>query len=293
MDSRHQFQEVKMAATMQSGAGTVKQAAANPKLELLERLGYAARGVLYVVMGYLAFRIATAQPGGKATDLSGSLVWLIGHPFGKLVLIVMIVGLAAYSLWGFIRAIFDPLHRGRDTKGIAARIGFLTSAFSYAAIAFFALQILAGQGSASNDSTQKAVSSLLTTPAGGFITIILGIIAIGIGIGQFIEAYRATFAQDLKAGEMTRSERQFAIGLGRFGMAARGVTFLVIGFFLIQAGTHRNPADVKGFGGAFLFLLAQPYGHLLVGVIALGFIALGLHSLACARWIKLLGSSAG
>jgi uncharacterized protein DUF1206 len=280
-------------ARIQGGAGAVKQAAANPALELLERLGYVVRGALYVVMGFLAFRIAISQPGGKATDLSGSLVWLIGNPFGKLVLIVAIVGLAAYSLWGFIRAIYDPLHRGRDTKGIAARIGFLTSAFSYAAIAFFALQILGGQGSASHDSTQKTVSSLLTNPAGGFITIVLGIIALGIGIGQFVEAYRATFRKDLKAGEMSQSERQISIGLGRFGMAARGVTFLVIGFFLVQAGIHHDPGKATGFGGAFLFLLAQPYGHLLVGVIALGFIALGLHSFACARWVKLLGSSAG
>jgi hypothetical protein len=280
-------------AQSQSGTGAVKQAAANPKLELLERLGYVVRGVLYVVMGFLAFKIASAQPGGKATDLSGSLVWLIGNPFGKLVLVVVIIGLAAYSLWGFIRAIYDPLHRGRDTKGIAARIGFLTSAFSYAAIAFFALQILAGQGSASHDSTQKTVSSLLTNPAGGFITIVLGLIAIGIGVGQFVEAYRATFKHDLKAGEMSESERDIAVTLGRFGMAARGVTFLVIGFFLVQAGIHHDPSKATGFGGAFLFLLAQPYGHVLVGVIALGFIALGLHSFACARWVKLLGSSAG
>ena len=278
-------------STVQEGAGEVKQAAANPKLELLERLGYVVRGVLYAVMGFLALRIALATPGGKATDLSGSLVWLIGNPLGKFVLIVTIIGLVAYSIWGFVRAIYDPLHRGRDAKGIMARVGFVSSALSYLAIAFFALTILAGQGASSHDSTQTTVSTLLANPAGGFITEILGLIAIGVGIGQFVEAYRATFARDLKAGEMTQSERELAIGLGRFGMAARGVTFLVIGWFLIQAGMNHDPAKVKGFGGAFLFLLSQPYGHLLVGVIALGFIALGLHSFACARWIRLLGSS--
>jgi hypothetical protein len=278
-------------SAIQSRTSEVKQAAANPQLEFLERLGYVVRGVLYAVMGFLALRIALAQPGGKATDLSGSLLWLIGNPFGKLVLIVTILGLAAYSLWGFVRAIFDPLHRGRDAKGIAARVGFITSAVSYAAIAFFALQILAGQGGASNDSTQKTVSTLLTNPAGGVITLVLGLFSLVIGIGQFIEAYRAIFKNDLKAAEMSQSERDIAIGLGRFGMAARGVTFLVIGWFLIQAGIHHNAADVHGFGGAFLFLLAQPYGRWLVGIIALGFIALGLHSFACARWVRLLGSS--
>jgi uncharacterized protein DUF1206 len=279
-------------ATVQQGAGEVKQAAANPQLELLERLGYVVRGVLYAVMGFLALRIALAKPGGKATDLSGSLVWLVGNPLGKVVLIVTIIGLIAYSVWGFVRAIYDPLHRGRDVKGIAARIGFVTSALSYLAIAFFAATILAGQGTASHDSTQTTVSTLLANPAGGLITQILGVIAIGIGIGQFIEAYRATFARDLKTGEMTKSERDLAIGLGRFGMAARGVTFLVIGWFLIQAGIHHSPGTAQGFGGAFLFLLGQPYGRWLLGIVALGFIALGLHSFACARWVRLLGSAA-
>ncbi|HVC75896.1 MAG TPA: DUF1206 domain-containing protein [Candidatus Micrarchaeaceae archaeon] len=272
--------------------GEVKQAAANPALELLERLGYVVRGTLYAVMGFLALKIALATTGGKATDLPGSLVWLIGNPLGKVVLVVTIIGLVAYSLWGFVRAIYDPLHRGRDAKGILARFGFVTSAVSYLAIALFALHILAGQGAASNVTTQKTVSALLTNPLGGAVTVALGVFSIGIGIGQFIEAYRATFAQDLKAGEMTQSERSIAIWLGRFGMAARGVTFLVIGWFLIQAGLHHAPSQATGFGGAFLFLLAQPYGRWLLGIVALGFIALGVHSYACARWVRLLGSNA-
>ena len=279
-------------ATIQSRAGEVKHAAANPTLELLERLGYVVRGVLYAVMGFLALKIALASPGGKATSLLGSLVWLIGNPLGKVVLVVTIIGLVAYSLWGFVRAIYDPLHRGRDAKGIVARLGFVTSAVSYLAVALFALHILAGQGAASTDTTQQTVNTLLTNPLGGAVTVVLGVFSMGIGIGQFIEAYRATFAQDLKAAEMTRSERDIAIALGRFGMAARGVTFLVIGWFLIQAGIHHAPSKATGFGGAFLFLLAQPYGRWLLGVVALGFIALGVHSFACARWVRLLGSNA-
>ena len=278
---------------MSTGSGTsaVKEAAANPQLELLERLGYVVRGALYATMGFLALRIALAQGGGRATDLPGSLVWLIGNPLGKLVLIVAIVGLSAYSLWGFMRAIYDPLHRGRDSKGIAARIGFVTSALSYGAIVIFALHILAGTGSAGGDSTQKTVATILAHPAGGALTIIIGLVSLGIALGQFFEAYRATFAGDLKGSEMSESERSIAVNLGRFGMFARGVTFLVVGWFLIQAGLHHDAGKAQGFGGAFLFLLGQPFGRLLLGIVALGFIALGLHSFACARWVRLLGSS--
>ena len=278
-------------ATVQSGSNAIKRLASNPVLELLERLGYAVRGALYAVMGLLALGIALRIGGGQTTDLSGSLVFLIGNPFGKLVLIVIAVGLAAYSLWGFVRAIYDPLHRGSDASGYMARLGFVTSAVSYAAIVILALQILAGSGGASGDSTQKTIASILTHPAGGWLTILIGLVAVGIAIGQFMEAYRATFKKDLKGAEMTASERDIAVGLGRFGMFARGVTFLVIGWFLIQAGIHHDAGQVQGFGGAFLFLLNQPFGRVLMGIIALGFVALGLHSFACARWIRLLGSS--
>ena len=279
-------------ANAQAAGETVKDAAANPQLEFLERLGYVARGVLYAVMGLLALGIALGLGGGKATDLSGSLVFLIGNPYGKVVLVVMIIGLVAYSLWGFVRAIFDPLHRGDDASGIVARLGFVSSAISYAVIALFGLQILAGAaGPTSGDGTQKTVAKLLAHPFGDRITIIVGVFAIGIGFGQFVEAYRATFKRDLKSAEMTASEKTIAVGLGRFGMFARGVTFLVVGWFLIQAGIHHDAGQAHGFGGAFLFLLGEPYGHLLLAVIALGFVALGLHSLACARWVRLLGSS--
>jgi len=277
-------------ATVQGGNSAVKRAAANPQLELLERLGYVARGALYIVMGLLALGVALRVGGGKATDLSGSLVFLTGNPFGKLVLIAFAIGLAAYSLWGLVRAIYDPLHRGSDASGYVARLGFITSAISYAAIVIFALQILAGSGGASGDGTQKTVASVLTHPAGGWLTILIGLFALGIGVGQFMEAYRPTFARDLKAAEMSASERDVAVGLGRFGMFARGVVFLVIGWFVVQAGIHHDAGQVQGFGGAFLFLLSQPFGHWVVGIIALGFVALGLHSFACARWIRLLGS---
>src|SRR5712692_7170375 len=185
----------------------VKRAAANPVVELLERLGYLARGALYGVMGLLALGIAVGVGGGQTTDLSGSLVFLISNPFGKLVLVVMAIGLAAYSLWGFIRAIYDPLHRGSDATGYLARLGFVTSALSYAAIVIFALQILAGSSGAAGDSTQKTIAAILTHPAGGWVTAIIGLVAIIVGFGQFLEAYRATFAHDLKNAEMSASAR--------------------------------------------------------------------------------------
>jgi fumarate reductase subunit D len=278
--------------SVHAGQNAVKRAAANPLLALLERLGYVVRGALYAVMGLLALGFALGVGGGQTTDLSGSLVFLISNPLGKLVLVVVAVGLGAYAVWGFTRAIYDPLHRGRDAGGYAARLGFVSSAISYAAIVFFALQILVGSGGGAGDSTQKSIAAILTHPGGGPLTIVIGLVAILIGLGQFLEAYRATFKEDLKGAEMSTSERDIAIKLGRFGMLARGVIFLIIGWFLVQAGLHHDAGQVQGFGGAFLFLLGQPFGRVVLGIVALGFVALGLHSFACARWIRLMGSTA-
>ena len=275
-------------ATINAGTSAVKRAAENPFLALLERLGYVVRGALYAVMGLLALGVALGIVGGQTTDLSGSLVFLTANPFGKLMLVVVVVGLASYSLWGFIRAIYDPLHRGKGASGYAARLGFVSSAVSYAAIVFLAIQLLAGSSGGAGNSTQKTVAAILVHPGGGWLTVIIGLVAIVVGLGQFLEAYRATFKEDLKGAEMTDSERVNVIRLGRFGMFARGVTFVVLGWFVVQAGIHHNPAEAQGFGGAFAFLLAQPFGRVILGIVALGFVALGLHSFACARWIRLM-----
>ena len=279
-------------ATVQAG-NTVKRAAANPAVELLERLGYVVRGALYAVMGLLALKIVLSVAGGQATDLTGSLVVMVSNPYGKLVLIIAAVGLAAYSLWGFTRAIFDPLHRGSDASGYMARLGFVSSALSYAAIVYFAIQLLAGSGARTNDGTKNTIASVLTHPAGGALTILIGLVVIGVGLGQFMEAYRATFARDLKGTEMSPRTRDIVVKLGRFGMFARGVIFLIIGWFVVQAGIHHDPSQTQGFSGAFVFLLAQPFGRILLGIVALGFVALGLHSFACARWIRLMGTTQG
>jgi len=162
--------------TVHAGTTAVKRAAANPALELLERLGYLVRGTLYAVMGLLALKIVLSVAGGQATDLTGSLVVLVSYPFGKLVLIIAAIGLTAYSLWGFTRAIYDPLHRGSDASGYMARLGFVTSALSYAAIVFFAIQLLAGSGATTNDGTKNTISSVLTHPAGGALTILIGLV---------------------------------------------------------------------------------------------------------------------
>ncbi len=265
--------------------------AANPVLELLERLGYVARGLVYGAMGWLVLGVALRK-GGSATDMAGSLLAFARTPIGRPLLIAFVIGLSAYSIWGVVRAVFDPLHRGSDTGGLAERFGFLWSAFGYAALVIVALHVLAGDGQAAiHDSTQSTVRTILTYPAGRLAAILIGLATIAGGFAQFVDAYRARFARDMKLGEMQPETRRSILRLGRFGYFSRGVVFTLVGWFIVNAGLNSNPAGAHGYRGAFAFLLAQPYGHVLLAAVALGFIALGLHSIAMARWGRLLGSS--
>ena len=270
-----------------------KRSAAQPWLEFLERVGYVVRGVLYAAMGVFALGLALGL-GGTATDQRGSLVILTGGTAGRVLLFAVVIGLGAFSTWGFVRAVFDPLNRGTDPSGIAERLGFAWSGFAYLSIVFFALHLLAGSASdASHDSTHETIARILSYPLGQTAAVVIGVVAVSAGLGQLLEAIRGRFRRDLKRSEMTGAEKKTVDLLGRIGMVSRGVVFSLVGWFILEGAVNRDPSRVHGFGYAFLFLLEQPYGRVLLGVVSLGFIALGLHSSASARWIRLLGSGPG
>ena len=267
----------------------VREATGNPWLKLAMRFGYVVRGVLYGVMGSLALALATGHAGHPA-DQRGAVAVLALNPFAKLVLAACGLGLVAYSLWGFVRAFYDPLRRGDDVPGLAARAGFAWSGFAYASLLLVVVQLLFGgdPGQLDGDSVQALVARALLTPAGRLATVAAGVIGVAAGLGQFVDAYRAPFRRDLKRREMSEEEVATAAWLGRYGMVARGVIFTMSGWFILQAGVHADATMAHGFGAAFDALMRGPAGHVAVAVVGVGFIALALHSLACARWVRMM-----
>ena len=265
---------------------SVKRAASNPAYELAARAGYVTRGVLYGYMGYAALRIALTGAAHPA-DQQSSLVAVAGFPLGRVILVAGILALAAYSLWGFLRAVYDPLHRGRDPVGIASRLGFAWSGVSYGVLSFFAVGLLTNGSGGGSDSLQLLAHRLLSAPAGVLLTETAGLLGIAGGIGQLVEALRAPFRRDEKREEMSKAERELSDTLGRVGFVARGVVFALMGWLLFLAARFRDPHQAKDFTGTFTYLLAQPLGPWLLGAVALGFIALGVHSVVLARYVRM------
>jgi uncharacterized protein DUF1206 len=274
----------------QANQGAIR-ATGSPLFQYAARAGYVARGVLYGYMGYAALKIA--QTGGsRPADQKASLIAVAGFPLGRFVLVVGIAAIFAYAAWGFVRAIYDPLHRGSDPQGLVTRLGFAWSGLSYLILAFFAFGLLTSGSSGSQaDGMQQIAAKLLSAPAGVLLTEAAGLIGVAAGFGQFIEAYRPSFKKDEKRSQMSETEKEVTDVLGRAGFIARGIVFALMGWFIFLAGRQHNSAKATGFTGIFTYILAQPYGRPLLALVALGIIALGFHSVVLARYIRLPGDS--
>ncbi len=275
------------AARKTRQAARVTQGAANnPWVSRLARFGYIARGALYAIIGLLALQLALGD-GGRATDQTGAIATLGSQPFGKFLLVLIAIGLTGYSMWGFVRAIWDPLGKGHDKEGLVQRFGYLVSAVSYGALVTPTMSFITGSGRGGHTGSPQDLSAqLLKNSSGVWIVGLIGLFWLAAAAGQFYQAYTASFMEDFKASKMNANEEKQALNIGRFGLAARGVVFALIGFFLIQAALHANPNDAKGLDGALLVLAQQPYGQILLAIVALGLIAFGVYSFFCARWLR-------
>lgn len=260
-------------------------------IEKLARLGYATKGIVYGLVGVLAVMAALGL-GGQTTDTQGALRAIAAQPYGQVLLILIAIGLAGYALWRFVEAILDPEHKGDDKKGLAKRLGYAVSGVLYAALTASAVGLILGSanqsgGQGGSSQAQSITARVLAQPFGAWLVGIVGAIIIGVGFYQFYKAYSMKFRRTLKLHQMGRKEEIWAVRISRFGLAARGVVFVMIGFFLIQAGRQSQAQEVKGLDGVLQTLAQQPYGKFLLAVVALGLVAYGVYMFVQARYRRI------
>lgn len=281
---------------VQEAEQTARRAATSRAVTVLARLGYAVKGIVYVVIGFLALLLVTGH-GGGATDQNGALRAIyespLGEGFGRVLMLVITVGLFGFALWSLVQALFDTEQKGKTAKGILARVGYAGVAVSYSFLGVVACQI-ASTGSVpaknSTSSAQNWTGLLLKQQAGVLLVILVGCIVLCIAAYLFYRAYRATFRRYLDLSSLSTPARKGVIASGRFGNAALGVVFLIVAFFLVIAAVKHNPGDAKGLDAALMELLKQPAGPWLLAIVALGLLAYGVYSFAEARYRRVGGS---
>ncbi len=274
----------------QEGKQVVHAAANSPLMEKLIRLGYVVRGLVWGLIGLLAFQAAIGS-GGKITDQQGAIAAVGSTPGGRVFLYVILLGLIGYSLWGLIRAVANPLGAGHDAKGIAQRLGYLVSGISYGLLAVATYGLITAKAPAATSGaqtaqTQQTTASILTKPGGPWLVALAAVIIIGVGVYQIYTACRYKFNPQFQLAVRTVNARKWIERLGRFGTAARGVVFTLVGVFLLQAATLRDPSRAQGIDGVLTALLRQPLGPWLLALVAAGLIAFGIYSAMIKRVVR-------
>ncbi len=243
-------------------------------LETLTRLGFAARGIMYGLIGWIALRTGTSADGQEALD------WLRSSA-GGLVVAAMALGFAAYGIWRLIEAVVDSENHGSDGKGMVVRIGGAVSGLVHLALALYAARLaLGGDGGASGGAAADSGAATALDLPGGPTLVLIGAIAIaGTGLYQFAKAMRLGFLKHL---DPQVAQRSWVKWIGRAGYSARGVTFLLIGYFLYRVWQSENAAAAGGIAQA----LESLPGDLFI-LVALGLAMFGMFSLVEAVYRRI------
>ena len=249
-------------------------------IETFARIGYAAKGVVYSIIGVLAVQMATGS-GSQRSGPKAAFEEMTTKPFGEVLLVLVGLGLACYAIWRLVLAFVDPEHPADDAKGIIWRIGHAVSGLTNLAVGVLAFMIVFGSDGGSGKSM---TAGLMAKPYGPWLFGFVGLIVVGVGLYHFYRAWSSRFMEKYNTGEMSATQITWAKRIGWVGLCARGVAFLLIGGFLIRAALQGDSSEAGGLGKAFETLLNQPYGPWLLGLVAVGFVCYGIYCFSYARY---------
>jgi len=263
---------------------TARQAAESTPLRLLGRVGLAAYGVVHLLVGYLALRVATGG-GGEKADKSGALPALAEQPGGKILLWVITIGLAGLVLWQLAEAVWGHRLVRPQRRRTMKRLVNVAEALVFGFLAFSAGKLVSGGGSSSNGQ-QTLTAKALALPYGQLLVGAVGVGVVAVAAFVVHRGLTRRFAEDLDLTSASPTARTAALRLGQVGYAALGVAYGTVGVLVVVAAVNYDPKKATGLDVALKTLASQPYGPLLLGVVAVGLACFGAYCLFDARYRK-------
>lgn len=245
----------------------------HPLLEAMARWGFVMSGLLHLVIGYTATRVAWG--GGGSADQSGALATLSSSPAGTLLMWVIVVGLVALVVWQLTVAIAPGAGDGWLDRGKA-----VARAAVYAVLAVTAGRFAVGSGSSrsSDETSQGITATLLKQPAGQVLVGAIGVVIVVVGGYHVYKGLTRRFLEDLE-----EDPGASARALGMIGYPAKGVVLAIVGAFFVIAAVQRQYSEAAGLDGALKSLRDEPFGPYLITAVGVGFVAFGIYLLARAR----------
>ena len=251
---------------------------------VLARTGLVAKGLSFALVGALAAKLAIGH-GGHATSREGALAQLAQHSFGKIALIALGLGFAAYALWRFVQAFAERCDSDDNAAATwAKRAGFVGRGLVYSALTITTLKLVAGADHQSqNEKAHKSTAMVLGWPAGRWLVGAAGLVVIGVGLWNLYRGLARKFEDKWRIGKLSPSVRKWGGRAGVLGHVARFVVFGLIGVFVTKAAVDYQPKDAIGLDGALQKLVHASYGPWLLGLTAAGLVAYGIYCLVDAR----------
>jgi Domain of Unknown Function (DUF1206) len=260
--------------------GSARRAANSPAVHALARAGLVARGIIYVLIGWIAILVAVGQSSREA-DQEGALQLLAGKPYGMISLWLLSIGFVAYALWRFSEAAFGVTGEG---NGAGPRLKSLFMGLVYAGLAYLTFQVISGAHSSEAAKQQDVTASVMHHAGGRWLVGIVGLIVVIAGVALIAQGIRRRFMRYLETSRMSPRARRIVEWLGMIGTVARGVVFALTGVLVIDAAVTYSPSKAGGVDKALLTLRDQPFGEFLLLLAAAGLIIFGIYGLCEARW---------
>ena len=250
----------------------------------IARLGWFAKGVVYLLAGVLAASLAarscqwsTPEVVGEASP-TGAIKELSELTGGRVLLYALGAGLTFYSLWRFYTA-FAP--GGTGAEAVAKRLGYGFSGILYLTFALtcFTLTQHPQKDPDGNAKVTDITKRLLDQNIGRWIVGSCGVIAVAVGLYRFRKGLTGDVEDELNLSAVSPNRRRWLHHLGTLGEIGRGVAIALIGFFLVRASMKVDAQEATGLDGALRRLATQPLGAVVVAVVGFGFIAYGIFCL--------------
>lgn len=263
-----------------------RRAANSPAVRVLARAGLAARGVLYMIIGWIAVEIAFGHSRQQA-DQTGALHSVAATPVGGVLLWLLAIGFIGMTVWRLSEAVYGA--PGADGRQATSRVAALGRAVIAGVIAYGALTFTLGAGSHQSSDTESVdvTATLMRHTGGRVLVVVIGLAFFGGGLFVAYRAWRKQFLRELQLGKLRTGARRVVTWLGEFGGIARGIVFVTAGGFLIDAAADAQPGKAKGLDSSLRALAATPLGPWLLVLVALGLIMFGAFSCCQARWQRL------
>ncbi|MEO5609117.1 MAG: DUF1206 domain-containing protein [Ornithinibacter sp.] len=260
-----------------SATSAAREAGNSRVVEYGARVGFAILGVLHLLIGYIALKVAWGKGGGsKQADSSGALKTLASSSTGSIVLWIGVVGFALLAVW----SITEGIARRQDKTDLTK---LLSKGVLYAFFAWTTFKIVAlGQSSSSEKQTEGFAASLMGNTGGRLLVGVIGLVVLGVAGYHIYKGWAKKFLEDLEG-----NPGEWAVRAGRVGYVAKGIALVVVGFFFVYAAWTADPKKTQGLDGALKTLKEAPGGPVILTLVALGLAAYGVYSFARAKYAKL------